>query len=110
MFFNGVFGKCQTIIRLTEDRATLGSDPIAVRPSEHGAAKAPALCRLLSCSEAKAINPSPKSGLGFIALGIQAEDRLGTPDSHRGLSGFCTDGQSALAVASPQSRNLRPTK
>jgi hypothetical protein len=44
---------------LTEDRATLGSDPSAVRTSEHGAVKSTALLYLLSCSEAKAINPSP---------------------------------------------------
>ena len=44
---------------LTEDRATLESDPSAVRTSEHGAVKFTALLYLLSCSETKAINPSP---------------------------------------------------
>jgi len=45
--------------RLTEDRATLGSAPSAVRTSEHGAVKTTALLSLIPCFEAKAINPSP---------------------------------------------------
>jgi hypothetical protein len=44
---------------LTEDRATLGSDPSAAGTSKHKAVKSAALLFLVLCFEAKAINPSP---------------------------------------------------